>query len=84
MGEDITLSAKTGVEDQETSPTPTQPSLPVPGIDLQSLLLALSRQVVPQQQKKRYRGMEEPDPFSGGVSNQPRAAAVPVRRDLER
>jgi len=64
MGEDVTLPAEIGVEDQETSLTPTQLSLPVPGIDLQSLLLVLSRQAVPQQQKKRYRGVKEPDPFS--------------------
>jgi len=73
MGEDITFPAETRVEDQETSPTPTQPSLLVPEIDLQSLLLALSRQAVPQQQKKRYQRIKELDSFSGGSPDNLRA-----------
>ena len=53
-------------ENQNSPSTPTQPPLPsIPGLDLQSLLLVLSRQPAPSQHKKRYRGVKEPDLFSG-------------------
>jgi len=54
----------------ETPPEPphnTQPSATT--LDLQTLLLALTRQTN-NQPKKRTKGIKEPDPFSGGSSDE--------------
>ena len=74
LTEDVTLPATLEEEEQEPTPTPTPVSPPAPpGFDLQTLLLALSRQAAPPPQKKRYRGVKEPDPFSGGSPDELRA-----------
>ena len=68
-------SAEIGVESQGSPPTPTQvPLSTIPDFNLQSLLLALSQQRAQSLQgKKRYRGVKEPDPFSGGSPDDLRA-----------
>ena len=67
LAEETMTPAQPEEENQNLPSTPTQPPLPsIPGLDLQSLLLALSRQPAPSQHKKRYRGVKEPDLFSGG------------------
>ena len=53
-------------ENPEVPPTPIQiTSLILQGINLQSLLLVLTRQSNPPL-KKRHHNVKEPDPFSGG------------------